>query len=352
MKQLVSALDKLGLSLQTFKTALASALAWIVAHDLFAFPFPYFAPLSAMLTVQVSVADSWEKAAQRIIGLIGGVLVSLVISHWFPLGTVSIFLTILLGMALAKVFRMNSQIISQVAVSSFLVLAFGSTKGYVINRIFETFLGSGIAIAVNALIVPQKTIPTMYAHIRTLSELSSSALLGLISLLDSAENNQAAREKILALVAKTEETALAGKTTEKALRYTPFLSSVKKRLAQLNDHVVYLEHITVQIRGMRRGIFDLYSEMNWQPSGPVAQSLKASFASTADCITAYGKAVISDSPEDKEELADKIEHAKLVQLQCLAEIQHITALPILRDMGSVLTDLKRILKELELEKTQ
>lgn len=352
MKQILSVLDKLGLSLQTFKTALAAALAWIVATSLFAAQYPYFAPLSAILTVQVTVADSWEKAAQRIIGLIGGVCVSLFISHWFPMGTISIFLVILVGMALAKVFRMNSQIISQVAVSSFIVLAFGGTQGYVINRIFETFVGSAIAIAINALIVPQKITPTIQANILRLSVLSAQALNSLIPLLENEENNQQAREAIQALVAKTEETIQTARSAEKALKYTPFLSGVKKRLTALMQNIRYLEHVTVQIRGLRRGIFDLYTEIHWHPDSTATESLKSAIAATATCITRYGEAVVLSSEASKDALVQAIEDAKLIQLRCLAETQNITSLPVLRDMGSILTDLKRILKEVELREVE
>ncbi|MDJ1495746.1 aromatic acid exporter family protein [Cytophagaceae bacterium DM2B3-1] len=348
MKQIQALLEKLGLSLQAFKTALAAALSWIVAAQLLHAQYPYFAPLAAILTVQVTVADSWEKATQRIIGLIGGVLVSMLIGHWFPMGTISIFLVILLGMALAKVFRMNSQIISQVAVSSFIVLAFGGTQGYVLNRVVETFLGSAIAIAVNALIVPQKIIPTIQTHILTLSSVSAQALGGLTLLLESEENNQKARETIAVLVEKTEAAILAARTAEKALRYTPFLSRVKKRLTELDQNIRYLEHITVQIRGVRRAIFDLYTEMAWKPDSRATESLKSAISITAQCIELYGEAVVSGSEVVYSKLADSIEEAKQIQLQCLAEIHAITSLPVLRDMGSILTDLKRILKEVTL----
>lgn len=348
MKKTLALLDKLGLSLQTFKTALAAALSWITAIGVSESEHPYFAPLAAILTVQVTVADSWEKATQRIIGLIGGVIVSMLISHWFAVGMVSIFLVILLGMALAKVLRMNTQVISQVAVSSFLVLAFGGTQGYILHRIVETLIGSAVAIAVNALIVPQKTIPVIQNHILKLSELSANALSSLADLLDSEARNQHVKTEVKALIEQTEATMLAFRNAQRALRYTPLLTGVKERLNHLAPHIHNLEHVTVQIRGIRRGIFDLYTEMHWVPDSTVTKSLKAAISATAACISQFGKTVVTNADADRDALSGCVENAKLIQLQCLAETQLITSLPLLRDIGSILTDLKRILKEVEL----
>ncbi|GAB3818500.1 hypothetical protein GCM10028895_15840 [Pontibacter rugosus] len=93
---------RLGLTLQIVKTALAAAVSWIVATTILGSEFPYFAPLASILTVQVTVADSVEKATQRIIGIVGGVAVSLLIGHWLSISSLSIFLVILIGMAISK----------------------------------------------------------------------------------------------------------------------------------------------------------------------------------------------------------------------------------------------------------
>ena len=153
---MIALLNKLGLTLQIVKTAFAAAASWLVATSLLHSEYPYFAAVAAIITVQVTVADSVDKATQRIIGIIGGVLLSMLLGHWFQIGAISIFFIILIGMGIAKALRMNQQIISQVAISSLLVLAFGQTKeGYGYERIIETILGSAIAVLINALIVPR-----------------------------------------------------------------------------------------------------------------------------------------------------------------------------------------------------
>jgi len=164
---------------------MAASISWFVAANLLYAEYPYFAAIAAILTVQVTVADSVDKATQRIIGIIGGVLMSMLIGHWFKVNAISIFIVILLGMGVAKALRMNPQIISQVAISSLLVLAFGQFKeGYALERIIETIIGSGIAVIINAVIVPQNAIPDVENCIKNLGNTAANSLVSLTALLD------------------------------------------------------------------------------------------------------------------------------------------------------------------------
>jgi len=56
--------------LQVFKTAFAAALAWLIVTSRLDWPYPYFAPLAAILTVQVTISESVKKAWQRLLGTI------------------------------------------------------------------------------------------------------------------------------------------------------------------------------------------------------------------------------------------------------------------------------------------
>ncbi|SDP10352.1 Aromatic acid exporter family member 1, partial [Paenibacillus sp. yr247] len=98
---------RFGMILQTVKTTLAAALSWEVATQFTSNNYPYFAPLAAVLTVQITVADSLEKAMQRTVGIILGVAVSLLVGHWFGIETLSIFLVILLGMMISNALRLS-----------------------------------------------------------------------------------------------------------------------------------------------------------------------------------------------------------------------------------------------------
>ncbi|KAA6434826.1 aromatic acid exporter family protein [Rufibacter glacialis] len=340
-------LGRVGLTLQITKTAFAAALSWFVASTLLQSEYPYFAAVAAILTVQVTVADSVDKATHRIIGIIGGVLVSMLLGHWFQIGAVSIFFIILLGMGLAKALRLNPQIISQVAISSLLVLAFGQTReGYAFERIIETVLGSGIAVLINALIIPQNAIPEVERSILAYSSLSAKTLQGLAVLLeDLGPARKTGRSEVDALIKEAQACRKSLDLAEQSLKYNPLLTHKRERLHHLAETIVQLESITIQIRGIRRSLADIQENQPLYLEQAYVQRLKQAMEATAHILSAYGLAAVHVTADTLQHLQDAIETARVEQARCLDSLNKISSLETIRDMGSILTDLGRMVAE-------
>lgn len=349
MLRFAAILARVGLTLQIVKTALAAAVSWMVATAVLDSTFPYFAPLAAILTVQVTVADSVEKATQRIIGIIGGVGISLLIGHWFSISSLSIFLVILIGMAISKGLRMNPQIVSQVAVSSFLVLAFGlKEEGYALERIVETLVGSVVAVLINALIIPQNAIPEVEKHILAMGKQATTTLRFLATQLHQTDKGQlVGRQETDTLIAASEKCLDALQLAEQSLKYNPFLTHKRTHLSRLTIVVRRLEHITTQVRGIRRGIADLNSARIFRSELQDTQALQRAMEATADCITLFSQTMVAPTKPHRQDLLQHISQAQQLQNNCLNTLHDITSNHTLRDVGSILTDLNRILKEVE-----
>jgi uncharacterized membrane protein YgaE (UPF0421/DUF939 family) len=351
VNKVVELLEKIGLTLQIAKTAFAAALSWLVATSFLHSEYPYFAAVAAIITVQVTVADSVDKATQRIIGIIGGVLVSMLLGHWFNVGAVSIFFIILIGMSIAKAFRMNPQIISQVAISSLLVLAFGQTRqGYAFERIIETVLGSGIAVLINALIVPQNAVPQVERSILTYSNLAARTLTNLAALLnDLGPGRKTGRTEVDALLKQSQECQKTLVLAEQSLKYNPLLTHQRVRLSQLSETITQLESMTIQIRGIRRSLADINLNQLVEPEQAHVKQLKQAMQATADCISAYGLSSVITTPEHLLSLRENCKQAQQEQALCLDSLRQISSLATLRDFGSILTDLGRIVSETQLQ---
>ncbi|WP_266206062.1 FUSC family protein [Pontibacter kalidii] len=347
MPRAIDFFARIGLSLQIVKTALAAAVSWLVATAVLGAEYPFFAPLASILTVQVTVADSVEKATQRIIGIIGGVLVSLLIGHWFSVSSFSIFLAIIVGMGISKALRMNPQVVSQVAVSSFLVLAFGlQEEGYALDRVVETVVGSVVAVLINALIVPQNAIPEVENSMIALGEQGTRTLAFLASQLRQTEKGQlVGRQETDALIATTEQSIKSLQLAEQSLKYNPFLTHKRTHLSRLAIGVKRLEHITTQIRGIRRGIADLNSARIFEANLQDTQALQQAMEATAACITLFSHTMVGPTERHRPALLASIREAEKLQKQCLDTLRNINTNRALRDVGSILTDLSRILAE-------
>jgi uncharacterized membrane protein YgaE (UPF0421/DUF939 family) len=347
VSRIIEILPKYGLTLQIVKTASAAAISWQVATSLLQSEYPYFAAVAAILTVQVTVADSVDKASQRIIGIIGGVLISMLLGLWFKVGALSIFFIILIGMGISKALRMNPQIISQVAISSLLVLAFGQSKeGYAYERIFETIIGSVIAVLINALIVPQNAVPEVERNVLTFSSLAAATLISLTTLLDEmGPERKTGRSEVDALIKEAEKCRKALDLANQSLKYNPLLTHKRVRLSHLEESIRQLRMITIQIRGIRRSLADLQFIRPDHLDPSFVEHLKLAMTLTAKCIAAYGQMVIHASEDNRERLKEAGAQALDAQDRCLNSLHNITSLATLRDMGSILTDLGRITSE-------
>jgi uncharacterized membrane protein YgaE (UPF0421/DUF939 family) len=347
VSSIIALLKKAGLTLQTVKTAFAAAASWLVATSLLHSQYPFFAAVAAIITVQVTVADSVDKATHRIIGIIGGVLLSMLLGQWFEVGAVSIFFIILIGMGIATALRMNPQIISQVAISSLLVLAFGqASEGYAYERIIETILGSAIAVLINALIIPRNAVPEVEQNLLTHSRLAAATLVSLTTLLDeTGGKRKTGRAEVDALIKEAQNCRKALDLAGQSLKYNPLLTHKRARLQQLKEGIRQLGMITIQVRGIRRSLADLRINHPGQLEQAFCEQLRQAMTATAACIAAYGETVIQASAENQQQLKAAIPPALAAQDRCLHNLHTITALAMLRDMGSILTDLNRIVSE-------
>ncbi|MCF8565258.1 aromatic acid exporter family protein [Alicyclobacillus tolerans] len=331
---------RLGLTLQVVKTALASGLSWILATHISQNHYPYFAPLAAILTSQVTLADSLEKGTYRLAGVIGGVILSIVVGHFVHIGAWSIALIVLVGMGLSTALRLNSQITSQVGVSSLLVLAFGQQSGYAIDRIVETLLGSMAAIAINAILVPPNVIPQAEEAILALSRLMADTVRNIEHLVEvTGHNVNEPMRATRSVVQETSNAARMVKLTEQSYRFTPFYRKRRDRIEHLAKAVARLEKITIQIRGIGRGIADL------DRSTLTNTGLRSVLEATAECIRLYGECVAGSSESAGRQLGIAIAIAHTRASVCLSDYMKATAVGTRLELAGILTDLNRILTE-------
>ncbi|VBB09113.1 Hypothetical protein LUCI_4399 [Lucifera butyrica] len=346
MKRIIDVLDRLGLSLQTFKIAFAASVAWFVSTAVLQSHYPYFSSLAAILTVHVTVADSLKAAIQRISGTIAGVILSILIGHWLGIGPGAIFLMIFIGMAAGKALRLQAPVTSQIGISSLLVLALsqGHSNGYALGRITETVIGSLIAIVVNAAVVPTNAVPAAEKRILELSRLAAGTLENMAGLLQEKNiRDNAGQDAVMKLIKETGKSIEAIELAEQSLKFSPFPVRLRKRLAQLSQVMQRLEYITIQIRGIRKGIIDINPAMT---GGANLEGLGPAIESTAECVAAFGRNVIEPLAWPLPLLTGRLDEARFRQELCLAQLTELP-LSLLRDTGGILTDLNRILREVE-----
>ncbi|WP_164472659.1 FUSC family protein [Cohnella candidum] len=138
---------------RTIKAVLAAVLSWLIANRMGS-EHPFFAPLAAILCLQVTVEKSIRLGFQRILGILVGVTLASGFVHTFGTHWWSLALLLLIGLTVGQAFKFPQYTYMQIGTSALLVLTVGTQASYGIDRIVETLIGAVIAIAVNLTVIP------------------------------------------------------------------------------------------------------------------------------------------------------------------------------------------------------
>ncbi len=284
-----------GTTLQVIKTGLASGLSWGLARILLDSPRPYFAPLAAILSVQVTVKESVSRGLQRVVGVVAGILVALLAVHVMGNSAWSIGILVFVSMMIATRLKLGAQGIPQVAISALLVMTIGaSVPGYALARILDTFLGALVAIVVNALVVPPDFTGIAETALDGLAAAIGQVLSGIRDdLIDGLESEEANRH--LARAREVDRALHYAQSAihqaEASLQWNYLLRHRKSRLMRLRHAIVVLEHSVSQVRGIARTLFVTLNRDVTQTFGalgsPVAAEMMDLFTVMQQALAIY-----------------------------------------------------------------
>ena len=248
--------------LQTVKTSVAVALAWIASQLLLPSDLPIFAAIAALLVVQPSVNQTLGRAIERTSGVIGGVIIASTIGFFFGQSSMVVLATIVVSIVVAWALRLSPVSSSQIPISAMLVLALGATTpGYALDRIYETFIGAGIALIVNAVIVP----PVLIAPARDAVELLAREVADTFERIAEALRTPQSPANLMELMIKArllrpmlESAVKAVVQAEESLMLNPRKAKLRKGLDADRQMINRLPTLVTRAIGMTRALHDHY----------------------------------------------------------------------------------------------
>jgi len=134
------------------QTAVAAALAWLVAVEVVGHAEPFFAPVSAIIALGIVVGQRARRAAELAVGVAVGVAVADALVILLGSGTLQIGLVVALAMVSAVVLGGTRLVVGQAASSAVLVATIDVPTSFDVARPVDTLVGGGIAIAVHYLL--------------------------------------------------------------------------------------------------------------------------------------------------------------------------------------------------------
>ncbi|HEY2668883.1 MAG TPA: FUSC family protein [Rugosimonospora sp.] len=136
------------------QAGLAASLAWLVAHDLVHHAHPYFAPIAAVIVLNVSVGQRLRRAVELLVGVALGILLGDLLIYFTGTGAWQIGVSVAF-VILACVFLGGSPtMIGQAASSAVLVSTLAPPQsGIYYSRFFDALVGGVVGVLVLALLL-------------------------------------------------------------------------------------------------------------------------------------------------------------------------------------------------------
>jgi uncharacterized membrane protein YgaE (UPF0421/DUF939 family) len=136
-------------------SAVAAALAWLVATELVGHEQPFFAPIAAVIALGLTVGERRRRAVELTIGVAVGIAIADALVAAIGTGTWQIGIVVALAMAGAALVGGGPLLASQAAASAVLVATLQPPEGGVdFDRALDALVGGVVALVVSSLLLP------------------------------------------------------------------------------------------------------------------------------------------------------------------------------------------------------
>lgn len=134
--------------------AAAAGVAWLIAKDLLGHTTPFFAPVTAVVSLGTSYGQRLRRVAEVTLGVAIGVLIADLLVLWLGSGWWQLSLIVVLAMSTALLLDAGALFVTQAAVQSIVIASLVPEPSDALLRWSDALIGGAVAL-VAATVVPQ-----------------------------------------------------------------------------------------------------------------------------------------------------------------------------------------------------
>ena len=283
--------------LLAFQAGVAAGLAWYIAHDLVGHRAPFFAPVSAVIVLGVSVGQRLRRAFELVFGVALGILVGDTLIYLIGTGGWQITFVVMLAIMAAVFVGGSATLIGQSASSAVLVATLAPpTGGIYYTRFIDALVGGAVGVLVMALLLPVNPLTTVQKAAGPALDLLAEELTGSADALATGDTDRArtALDRM-----RAGEVALGRfRDALNLARETASLAPVRWRsrapLAQYVDGAVHIDRAIRNARVLARRSVAVLEDSESVPS-----ELPAALRTLSGAITALKRELASGTQSGK-----------------------------------------------------
>ncbi len=244
--------------LRTAKTTLAAVLSFVLAQELGTSAQPVLAPLTALLVVQLTMYETVASGLQRVASVLAGVLIAVGVATYVGLTWWSLGIVVAASLIIGRLLHLGAHLL-EVPISAMLVLAVGGAEGAALERIYETLIGAGVGVAVNAVIAAPLYVQPASDALGELAERMAAFLRELADQLGAGWSREAADRMLnqaRRLGAEVNRADVTLARAQESARLNPRGALAREAQPRLRTGLTGLERTSVTIRSLCRSLLD------------------------------------------------------------------------------------------------
>jgi uncharacterized membrane protein YgaE (UPF0421/DUF939 family) len=222
--------------------------------------------------MQVTVEESLMRGYQRVLGIVGGIIVAELAMRFVGIHAWSIALLVLIGTWAATLLKLGQQAVPQVGVSAMMVLTLGMGLGshsYALDRIAETVIGVVVAVLTNMLLWPPDYSDKARRYLLDAVEQLAQRFEAMADWLRRGaelREGEALRNPTRGYLSYVHETVNNVEQALKALRFNPLVRRKEEQLRRLEAQLIHIRQGYQHATGMMRTLLE------WRRDGDMSQS--------------------------------------------------------------------------------
>ena len=318
------------------QTSVAASLAWLIATEVVGHPSPFFAPISAVITLGLTIGERRRRAVELAIGVSVGIAIADLLVSWIGSGTWQVGVVTGLAMLAATLVGGGTLLASQAGASAVLVATLQPPEGFDFTRSLDALVGSATALVVGSLLLPVDPVRLVREALGPVLDRLAAVLQRIADALEhrDAAEADAAVTAIGRLDMRYDQVAATLGAAGDAARI-----SVTRRgtLGRLERYVVGVAEIGVAIedvRALARGATRALALDDSTPPEVIA-AIRALDEAVRDL------AIMLEDEADPGEAQEAVMRAVRLANAVLAETSNMSALYLVGQVRLIATDLLR-----------
>jgi uncharacterized membrane protein YgaE (UPF0421/DUF939 family) len=242
------------------QTSAAASLAWLVATEVVGHSTPFFAPISAVITLGLTVGQRRRRALELAIGVSVGIGIADLLVAGIGTGTWQVGVVTGLAMLAATLVGGGTLLASQAGASAVLVATLQPPEGFDFTRSLDALVGSATALVVGALLLPVDPVRLVREGLGPVVDRLAAALNRVADALEHRDDREA--ERALASVSRIDREydhlsatlAEAGDAARISLSRRGSLSRLDRYVVAVGELGLAIENTRALARGATRAI--------------------------------------------------------------------------------------------------